>query len=240
MKKTLVASAVALAMAAAPAFSAFAEAPQAGTGDGYFMGVKEVSVGEVDETVYSVDINWGDMIFDWKYDEATNSFNFQQRRGPGQAVSTMPDGYVWLNNEKDKGYIYEDESCKNAFDGEIVSDTTYYWCPIYSASGAVRLVDNSTNGRLKAVASFSSSDGYGWVTGRFGLWEMDTEGVLTFNESENGELQQYTDTNWDGSSTTYTMINLDLKKNREPSNSELISANDTIGFITLHIEPDTD
>ena len=231
MKKTLICGVASLVLAAVPVINTFAE--DVGTQ------TRDVAVGEVDETVYSVDLSWGDMVFDWRYNEETNSFNFQQQRGAGQAVIAAYDGYDWLNNEKNKGYIFEDESCKSVFVGEIVNDVTYYWCPMYSASGVVQLSDNSTNGRVKATASFASSDSYNWVTGRFGLWVMD-EGNLVFNESENGKFQQYVDINWDGTATTHTMINLNLEKNREPASSELISTNDKIGTVTINIEPDTE
>lgn len=229
MKKTLICGVSSLALAIIPTVNSFAI--------GVGTQTRDVAVGNVDETVYSVDLNWGNMIFDWRYDDKTNSFNFQQQRGPGYAVSTTADGYDWLNNEKNKGYIYEDASCENMFVGEIVDGTTYYHCPIHSASGVVRLSDNSINGKVKATASFSSDNNYDWVTGRFGLWEMNG-GTQVFNESANGEFQQFTDTNWDGATTTSTMINLDLVKNREPLSSESISTNDKIGTITINIEPD--
>ena len=229
MKKTLVCGMMLLALPVILTANSFAVGIGAQT--------RDVAVGDVDETVYSVDLNWGDMTFDWKYDEETNSFNFQQQRGPGQAVSTVADGYDWLSNEKNKGYIFEDESCKNIFVGEIENGTTYYWCPIYFASGVVRLSDNSTNGKVKATASFESDDSYNWVTGRFGLWEMNG-GSAVFNESEDGEFQQFTDINWDGDTTTYTMINLDLEKTGEPLSADAISTDDKIGTITISIEPD--
>ena len=34
---------------------------------------KSVIVGEVDVPVYSVDITWGDLTYDWKYDDVTKS-----------------------------------------------------------------------------------------------------------------------------------------------------------------------
>ncbi len=240
MKKILMCGVASLALAAIPVFGAFAEAPQSGNSEtGYFVGSKNATVGDVDETIYSVDLTWGDMVFDWKYDENTNGFNFQEQPGVKQLVSTMGDGFDWLTNEKDKGFIYEDESCRTRFTGEIADGVSYYWCPAYDASGVVKLSDNSINGRVKATASFTPSDDYDWVTGRFGLWEMNS-GNLVFNESENGEFQQYVDTNWDGSSVVYTMLDLKLEKNEEALGSTSVSTSDRIGTVIISIEPDLD
>ena len=68
MKKSLICGIASLALAAAPALSTFA------TGLG--SQTQDIMAGEVDETIYSVDISWGDMTFDWKYDYSANTFGF--------------------------------------------------------------------------------------------------------------------------------------------------------------------
>jgi hypothetical protein len=65
-------------------------------------------------------------------------------------------------------------------------------------------------------------------------------GNLVFNESENGEFQQYVDTNWDGSSVVYTMLDLKLEKNEEALGSTSVSTSDRIGTVIISIEPDLD
>jgi hypothetical protein len=229
MKKALICGVASFALAAMPAISTFAV--------GVGTQSHNVVVGEIDEPIYSIDLNWGSMAFDWRYDNETESFDFVQQRGPGQAVSTMPDGYDWINAEKNKGYIFEDEACRTMYNGEIVNNELYYWCPIYLASGVVQITDNSTNGKVKASASFSPETNYNWVSGKFGLWEKSGNN-LVFNESENGAFQQLEDTNWDGTIITHTMINLKLEKNQNASGAQTVSANDKIGTITINIEPD--
>ena len=73
MKKALILATIlgSLLPAIMPAFGAYAVDSQS----------HDVTVGEVDETIYSVDIYWGgDLAFDWKYDEETNSHDFRAKK----------------------------------------------------------------------------------------------------------------------------------------------------------------
>ena len=67
MKKAIATTITSLALAALPAISVCAIDNQS----------HDVTVGDVDSPVYSVDIYWDDLIFVWKYDEEANSYGFR-------------------------------------------------------------------------------------------------------------------------------------------------------------------
>lgn len=167
MKKSLALGMASLALAVAPVFNVFAEEPQEGNlGESH-----DVTVGEVDETVYSVDIDWGDLSFDWKFDWASNSFNFKAHPrclGWGVDYGTYATGWneEWLQSMQRAGRLYSDEGCSVKYEGELQQDA-----PAYTTSETpgnyIMVEDTSINGRLFAMAEFVPSDGYDWVTGKF-------------------------------------------------------------------------
>ena len=240
MKKQLLAGAASLVFAVTPVLSTFAEAPQAGTADGYFTGSKDVTVGQVDETVYSVDIDWGDMAFDWKYDWKTNEHNFQPKM-----VCTSGGVY-----DEEHFIAYRDsfglytglcETPVSATD-EFAVETTYS----YYSYDTIRVKDYTANGRLKVSASFASTDDYEWVTGKIGDWsthcskapEENMTCSRNFNNHEDGSLL-YNSTNVD-THGAYRLLLGSFKLEKIPGmgNTEPIATGDKIGTITLDITPD--
>ena len=218
-------------MAATPVFSAFAEAPQAGAGDGYFMGSKDVSVGEVDVTIYSVDIDWGDMTFDWKYNADTNEFNFEPHFicSANANNDAMRPSLEWLQS---KGRLYSDENCTTLATGEL-TNATYYGSDV--KDGRIYIRDNSVNGMIKSVATFTAADGYEWIDGEIGDWSLGADlEYSVFTAFEDGVLRDSTD----GFGNKIEIGFLKLNKNSNPASFDFITPEDKIGTITINIEPD--
>ena len=223
MKKSIICGIASLAMAAAPVFSAFAEAPQAGTADGYFMGSKDATVGEVDETIYSVDLYWGDMTFDWKYAKDINKLGFEPSRSC--MGETYQHGDYITNKEFDGGILYADATCTTVLEEEPADDTI-----VYSKSefeNHLSVTDNSVNGKVKVSLSHMdiSRENY-LVLGEdiyYYYGESYADGILTENPGFPG--------------TFYA--NLVLRTDSETDLSGIdIESEDKIGTITLNIEPD--
>ena len=231
MKKTIICGMTSLAMAAAPVLGASAEGP-ADLGES-----RDVTVGEVDETVYSVDINWGDMAFDWKYNAGTNDFNFEAHPRC-DAVSAVVDGKVWLEYQRDNGWLFSNDTCSEQYSGEITDGATYY-----ASEGATKstmdITDNSTNGRIKASASFASEDKYNWVDGVFGFMDSGWDGPDVPHRTP--EFVVYTDGVLPFKNVGGNMVahgELELTKNSSYVPGAAIEASDKIGTVTINIEPD--
>ena len=217
MKKSLIAGAASLALAAMPVVSTFALDPGSYTQD--------VTVGEVDEPVYSVDIEWGNLIFDWKYNAETNEYNFES---PKQCVAFIYSGAA--TEQK----MYSDDTC-----GSLVSNpvggNTYY--AKEHGNDRVVVYDESENGQIKARLSFTPEAKYAWVTGKIGEYIYYPNGDdYTFEEYENGVLPVR------GSRALAPAHRGELKLEKNANSTtnvySSISKDDKIGTVTITIEPD--
>ncbi|MBQ6461601.1 hypothetical protein IJJ36_04230 [Candidatus Saccharibacteria bacterium] len=221
MKKSLIMGAASLAIAAIPAINTFA----VGTG----TQTQDVTVGEVEETVYSVDIDWGDMVFDWRYDASTNAFNFTNRLicsgvgvGAESGSSSSFDG------------LYQDDACTEPAE-EPFAGPFYGKVPSLST---IDVEDSTVNGRIKARASFSTENGYSWVTGRFSsavYATINADGSYSFSQDlDNGYLEALAGSE---GTTSFNGI-LYLEGDGTHITSDSVHAGDKIGTVTLTIEPD--
>ena len=147
MKRTIAAGAASLLVAAIPIFGAYAIDSQS----------HDVTVGDVDETIYQADIYWGDFTFDWKYDEDTSTYDLQASlqckdlKGLDENDDDYYNGYEggptkldFINSAHSLGRVYSDENCSTVYTGEIDSHETYYLK--YVPSNFIRVVDTSING----------------------------------------------------------------------------------------------
>lgn len=233
MKKSLIAGAASLALAAMPAVSTFALDPGSYTQD--------ATVGEVDETTYSVGINWGDMVFDWKYNRTTNDFNFEAHHTCRGAVynNNMTDE---LDEAKSLGRLYSESTCSTLETGELVSGNTYYELSGVP-DGQIVVEDHSTNGKVKVSASFLTEDDYSWVTGKFGTWTAIGGGngpfddYTEFNEFTNGVFPR-DELNTGDIRILYGHLRLEKSANVPTGAYDSILENDRIGTVTITIEPD--
>ena len=219
MKKALFAGAASLALAAMPALGVFAETPTNGTHD--------VTVGEVDQTVYEVDITWGDMVFDWKYDSVTNSFNFKP--GLGECVSTTISTNDEVSRLQAKGELYTDSACNTLAENGGTSGQYY----TKRKKNNISVGDNTQNGRVAVSATFTPEDGYSFVSGSFGI-------RLPYGEDgayEDYEGFQPVGGSLDGRTLWGTQLN--LEKTSNPANPELITSSDKIGTVTINITDGT-
>lgn len=157
MKKALAISALALALASMPALGAYAIDSK----------THDVTVGGVDETVYSVDIIWGeDMVYDWKYDEKTGGYGFRARLGcQGWYASNATITY--LTALANGGGLYADETCETPFTGTVTEEGSDQYYVRDNVGGKVEVLDFSQNGKVSATASFTPAEKYNWVEGKF-------------------------------------------------------------------------
>lgn len=222
MKKSLICGIASLALAAAPALSTFA------TGLG--SQTQDIMAGEVDETIYSVDISWGDMTFDWKYDYSANTFGFATKFvcseiGIGAAPGEEPVDPMSVFDD-----LFQDDACTEPA-------AAPYSGPFYArllSLGTIDVDDSSVNGRIKARASFSPEDDYSWVTGRFSsVLYVDNDGNFS-QDLDDGYLEAT------AGGPSYRHLNgvFYLEGDNAHVTSDAVHAGDKIGTVTLTIEPD--
>lgn len=209
---------------AMPLANTFAEAPQAANAKGDMIGVHDVTVGEVDETVYSVDLSWGDMTFDWKYDAEANEFNFQPHK-KCMGIANNDSTVSVLMSLQEQGRLYEDStSCETLATSPLDAEMYATLVP----DGGIGMYDYTVNGKLKAKLSFTASENYDWVTGKFGDWvgpSMDT--FIEFTD-------EYLPTS---NNTSYGSLVLE-KNNNYDASAISVTTSDKIGTVTITIEPD--
>ena len=223
MKKSIICGIASLAMATAPAFSAFATIDVDVDGDI----TKDVTVGEVDETVYSVDITWGNMAFDWKYDGIAKRFGFEGKHNCTQ----VGVGATAESGEPNFDGLYKDNMCTEPA-------TEGFAGPFYAnllSGGSIDVLDNTTNGQVKIKASFTPENKYSWVTGKFSsVVYADNNGNFS-QDLEDGYLVGVMGTV--GHTAGFNGM-LYLEGDDTHVTSDAVTANDKIGTVTLTIEPD--
>ena len=236
MKKIIICGVASLTMATMPLFSAFAVDASI-TGDS----AKDVTVGEVDETIYSVDITWGDMSFDWKYNALTNGYAFL-----GKETSCQLPAERDIYNLAVLGNLYSDYECTTPVEGEVSLGENYY--SNVTTAYDIKVWDESVNGRVKAQASFTPSEKYTWVKGVFSDIAMSFPMYVYADNNFDG----YTET--DGTLTNKmgisapvagqpihtlsdVMFHLEVNEEAEIDLGSIV-AGDKIGTVTINIEPD--
>lgn len=195
-------------------------------------GSHDVTVGEVDETEYNVDIDWGDMTFNWKYDYSTNAFKFVNTiacselalvGSSGGEEIQVPSSY--LNYD-----LFQDSACTEPA-------TAPYNAPLYANLpnlSTIDVTDSTTNGRVKARASFSPEDDYSWVTGRFSSVAHIDNNYNFSQDLDNGYLEAVAA----GQGSRSLNGILYLEGDSSHVTSDAVHAGDKIGTVTITIEPD--
>lgn len=236
MKKSLFAGAASLLLTAMPVLGAYAIDSQS----------HDVTVGDVDAPVYSVDINWGDLSFDWKYDEETNSFDFE---APLECASTesLPywngmDSTQFLQNAHDLSLLFADENCTSPYYGDLSSATTYMKM---FPKNRIIVLDYSTNGSVSATMSFAAESNYDWVEGKTApYYAISSSGKVHFinNPSEALEDEIYPGLGAGSTGPDAPLVPLSTlfyikKAANTDTSTKTVSANDKIGTITINITP---
>lgn len=210
-----------------------------------FNDEQTVVVGDVDSTVYSVDITWNDLSYDWKYDRATNSFDFKSSLSCRAIEPEQKEELKEYITSGDK--IYTNDQCSIETDLSHLAGTedfeienTYYVNE--APAPTIQIEDHSVNGRIKANATFAPSGSYAdWVTGKF----------YHFTTYDNNELEYHDELidgylPLDGTKTSgpldtgeilgYSYIaSLKLDINNEYTGEKVVESGSTIGTITLEI-----
>lgn len=214
---------------------------------------KNVTVGDVEEPIYSVEIHWSDMKFDWKYQEYTKQFEFTS------TVSCIPvtiaEERAAELNSKSNSYLrnfglYSDNECSSVVDDPVyVAGNTYYERSNYPE---IFVIDNSINGQVKAKATFSPSSKYNWVYGTLadgwgclaheafgGLEDYCSYGVSSENESllSNGYLP-YNSRYSEEIGSRVLQAYMTLQYDTASSQTHNVVKDELIGTVTLEISPD--
>lgn len=157
-----------------------------------------VTVGEVDAPVYSVDITWGDLTFDYEYNQVTSQYYWRAKK---ECVKLVADdgGYnkiSWINNEYD---LYLDDQCKNEYNKETfnldfegaVEAELYYAAPDYEGAGYIQIKDNSTNAQIVPSILWQSESKYDFVDAKF---QYETPEGITCKLATKEEFEAYAPT----------------------------------------------
>ena len=239
MKKSLIAASAALALASMPVFGAYAIDPQS----------HDVTIGSVDETVYSVDIEWGEnMVYDWKYNENTGSYGFKARLGCQGWYADNTTG-PYLRALANSNSLYSDENCEVPFTGTVDEEGFDRYYVKDNVGGHISVRDYSQNGKVSATASFTPTEKYNWVEGKFANFA---------NMTAFGDILYYDDLSEIANNTAPIgpSINVVLcvgacdeisridktlyleKAAGADVDSHSISTSDKIGTVTINITPD--
>ena len=239
MKKALILATIlgSLLPAIMPAFGAYAVDSQS----------HDVTVGEVDETIYSVDIYWGgDLAFDWKYDEETNSHDFRAKKSCFAMrgdVAYQGDWYGmgvqnYLSAAKGASLVYSDSECTNVYYGDIDPDTMYY--SRIGVDGQIIVTDRSTNGSLSATMSFTPEENYNWVVGKTAsIASVTTDGrVHYYNDPDDVPSNELWQRNRFENPIFLIQDYFYLEKAPDTDlSTKTVSANDKIGTLAINLTP---
>ncbi len=234
IRNFLAASAAVASLAVVPAVNVFADSA------GSTSENQDVTVGEVDYSVYDIDVSWGDMTFDWKYNETTEKYEFR----PKVVCQANVDGAEAWQLLQENGNLYTDNQCTTLETGEI-SGSHYYQKAI--SGGKITVADNSTNGKVKATASFAPTTNYSWVSGHIGVQLMGNAwgtpivplgfspatNTFSYTELENGELADESDpAGRKLGGYLYLTVN-----DAAAAQASSVASEDKIGTVTVEITP---
>jgi len=203
-----------------------------------FNDEQTVVVGEVDTTVYSVEIQWTDLSYDWKYDKDTNDFKFMPSLACQAVTGNALQDYITSGET-----IYSDNTCATLHTGEYQNENTYYVQNGFFPT--VQVEDYSVNGKIKAKASFAPSGSFAnWVTGKFYEYTTyDNKKIEYHNELTDGYLKSNPITSGEGGTGNilgYLLTGtLKLEVNNEYTGEKVVETGNTIGTVTLEISEDT-
>lgn len=131
-----------------------------------------VTVGEVDAPVYSVDITWGDLTYDYKYNQVTSEYYWQSKKVCEKLYLDQYGEMEHSYNNKELD-IYWDDACENEMEYGIYNDFNEALSHVYFTSddpngaGTIQILDNSVNAKIKPSVSWASESDYDFVNGKF-------------------------------------------------------------------------
>jgi len=106
---------------------------------------QNVVVGEVETPVYSVDITWGNMEFDYVYNEVTGSFEWKGEQNCVELETHHEESFAkgWLN-------VYSDSTCTNSQSYESFEEALDAKAYVGYENAYVSIVDNSVRGKVSS------------------------------------------------------------------------------------------
>lgn len=226
MKKMLASGVTSVVLAALPVVGVFAE------GIGTYS--NDATVGEVDEAIYSVDVSWNDLTWDWKVDPYWQEYELRASLNCGIAAANQNR----LEELTGAGLLYLDDECTEQVSGKVSQGVLYYTS--VDVGGHVTVTDTSTNGFIGARATFTPTNDYAWVAGDIALnghYDVASGRIVYDDNSLGDELLM---TGGMGDALGHTNIYegyLRLGLNSEIERTNVISTGDTIGTVTVVIYP---
>ena len=197
-----------------------------------------VTVGDVDAPVYSVDITWGDLTFDYKYDNNTGEYYWSRAITCHELTDSFSASYNFLD-------VFWDGECEREIDVTKVDFATALTNNAYYAesgmNGTISITDNSTNARIVPSIAWQSESKYDFVKANF-----QYEGPVCNDAGECGagwkDLTTSTLPNearqenaGSGITTGHYFLSFDLENN-PAKESVMPTAGDKIGTITISID----
>ena len=133
-----------------------------------------VAVGEVDAPVYDVEITWGSLKYNWKYNDTTNKHEWVAEQ------ASNCDRYFLDSTERDNWEnieLYTDSTCQTKVADDVTFDEAYNDMKNdvkpYFALGAkieqntIQIKDYSENVRVGATLKWNAAENYNWTNAEF-------------------------------------------------------------------------
>jgi len=114
-------------------------------------------------TVYSVDIEWGDLSFDWTYNSSTSQYEWSNESKEVCEPAELSEGSFVSSNSS---YVYyQNSNCTTRFIGEVHAGQTIYQKA--NKAHSIKIYDYSKNGYVKPSLSWRSAVKYDYTTATF-------------------------------------------------------------------------
>lgn len=209
---------------------------------------QNVTVGNVAETTYSVDMVWGDMSFDYVYSDAPGTYDFKPSTTSCTEywMSPVANRNPEIRLAESQGRLYSDASCTTKIDdlgatlpnGDDMypPDRAYY---VKEVSGQIYVKDSSANGAIQARVFFAPSQDYSWVTGLFmtGCPDLDDGWCVDYSKGYGG-ASVFTNIEDGGLLPRYNNVLLYGNFYLSTDGAKhTVTSGDVIGEIEIDIEP---
>ncbi len=132
-----------------------------------------VIVGDVATPIYSVDIEWDDLKFDYIYDYIENRYLFVPEKTCQQySVDQEKYGQMVFDDSKDEYgnsfYLYTNDSCtERALGGGGNYEPGKIYYAIYPKRNGISIVDKSVGGAIAPSVTFKPEAKYSKINGKF-------------------------------------------------------------------------
>ena len=129
-------------------------------------------VGNVEAPVYEVEIDWYNFVFDWRYDQGTQKYNWANH-------TACSDILYWDDLEYSSiRAFYSDSSCETYVDdSELISGHYYY--AYLSEDAMIDVFDGSTGGYVEVATLWNPASNYSYTNGQFYYLDMDYCSLVT-------------------------------------------------------------